>query len=327
MLQSPNNNGRRVNWNNDVWFDIQNLPFVPDTENYFPYTKGMLHRKGSRERGGMSEYARNHYVNNIAKYWDKFFKVNQDKFFKNRQWMLREYVQLTQAIERNEQFNFCEIGCGCGNTINGILANLHSVNPQFNPTSQMEIYGFDCSEHAVKILREQYRDSPNVHFFVNDLLSAEGAVLTPQMAENMPQDEFLKRHLPPKPRSINYSSMIFVLSALSSLEDMKRIINTKIYELLAQNGILFFRDYAVNDLAHYRYLNEKDVYTKQLSEECFVRGDGTLVYFFSIDSLKSLFDEDKFEIITCEYVDKVVENKGEGLTMNRKFIQLICRAK
>ncbi|EFC45178.1 S-adenosylmethionine-dependent methyltransferase [Naegleria gruberi] len=324
----PNNNSQTIkqvtipqkpmNMNNEVLFDLDNLSFIPDMENYLPYSKGLMYRMGSKLFGGMTEFAKNHYTANIAKYWEKFFKKNNDKFFKNRQWMLREYLQLKDAIEKNETFTFCEIGCGCGNTINGILSNVKSINENFDAAKQMEIYGFDCSSHAVELLKETYKEHENIHLFVHDLLEKKSI---------LESEATSARHTPPPPHFIQYSTMIYVLSAFSSLEDMKYMLNVKIHELLSKGGILFLRDYAVEDLAHKRYLEEKDIYTKQLSETCFVRGDGTLVYFFSIPELTSLFDTEKYDVLSCEYIYKVVENRGESLTMNRKFIQIVCRAK
>ena len=268
---------------------------------------------GGSQSGGMTEYAKKHFVKHIGRYWNKFFKHNNDKFFSNRHYIVREYVPLREAIVNNEPVTFCEIGCGCGNTINGVLASIEIYNKDYNIAENMKIYGFDVSKHAVQILKQQYSAEKNFFLFVHNLLEGNSIV------------EASKGIIPAR-HCIRFASMIFVLSAFSSLEDMKMILNTKVYELLEEGGYLFLRDYCMGDMAYHRFL-ETDTFTKQVNDHCFVRGDGTLAFFFTAEMMRSLFDEDKFEVIYCEEMDKLVENRGEELSMNRKFIQLLCRTK
>ncbi|KAL9643405.1 hypothetical protein ABK040_010020 [Willaertia magna] len=297
-------NTNRQNVNNEVYFDLENLPFQPDF-NYFPYTKGQLSIRGNSQSGGLSDYIKNHYTSNISNYWNTFFKHNTNKFFKNRNWFLKEYELLKDAIKNNLTFNFCEIGVGCGNTINGLLNNINTINENYNIENNLTLYGFDCSKVAIDILKEQYAKFKNIHLFVHDLLSNE------EVIPGIPMN------------SINLSSMIFVLSAFPNLDMMKRILNTKVANLLAKDGVLFLRDYAINDLAYERYLKEE--MTKKINDKAFVRGDGTFVYFFDENEIISLFDDKLFKVLECKVVTKVVKNRKEGDEMNRKFIQIIVK--
>lgn len=77
-----------------------------------------------------------------------------------------------------------------------------------------------------------------------------------------------------------------------------------------------FRDYAVNDYAMLRFKE-----TSKLSENFYVRQDGTRAYYFSVALLRTLFVDAGFEEEYCDYVHRNTVNKKEDLCVGRVFVQ------
>uniref|UniRef100_A0A2P2LQ21 Uncharacterized protein LOC105122169 n=3 Tax=Rhizophora mucronata TaxID=61149 RepID=A0A2P2LQ21_RHIMU len=109
--------------------------------------------------------------------------------------------------------------------------------------------------------------------------------------------------------------MIFVLSAVSP-EKMPLVLQN-IKRVLKPNGYVLLRDYAIGDLAQERFIC-KD---QKISENFYVRGDGTRVFYFSNDFLTSLFKDNGFDVEELGLCCKQVENRSRELVMNRRWIQ------
>jgi len=117
--------------------------------------------------------------------WDKFYKHNQDKFFKNRNYLRFAFELIDQKIaeaEGNDVYLF-EVGCGTGSTV---------IPLQEKYKDSMKFYACDFSPNAIKIL-----DSLGVceKAFVKDMVSDKEI------------SEFPDEH-------IDFITMIFFLSAI-----------------------------------------------------------------------------------------------------------------
>lgn len=67
------------------------------------------------------EEEREKYVNEANLYWNKFYDIHQNKFFKDRNWLFTEFDELLDASrDLNKRLVF-ELGCGVGNTIFPLL--------------------------------------------------------------------------------------------------------------------------------------------------------------------------------------------------------------
>ncbi|KAI7753570.1 hypothetical protein M8C21_003362, partial [Ambrosia artemisiifolia] len=184
-----------------------------------------------------------------------------------------------------------EVGCGAGNTIFPLAATYPALS----------IHACDFSPRAVDLVKahKDFNES-KMNAFACDLTS-----------------DNLLNHIPSS--SVDIVTMIFVLSAVSP-EKMPLVLQN-IKRILKPNAYVLFRDYATGDLAQER-LTCKD---QKISENFFVRGDGTRAFYFSEEFLKSLFQENGFSTEECGVCCKQVENRSREIVMNRRWVQAAFR--
>ncbi|KAG9157333.1 hypothetical protein Leryth_004974 [Lithospermum erythrorhizon] len=184
------------------------------------------------------------------------------------------------------------VGCGAGNTIFPLL----STNPD------IFAHACDFSPRAVNIVKMHKEFSTErVNAFVCDLAADD-----------------LTQHI--SPSSVDVVTMIFVLSAVSP-EKMPSVLQN-IRKVLKPDGHVLFRDYATGDLAQERLTHKE----QKISENFYVRGDGTRAFYFSDEFLASLFRENGFGIEEHVVCCKQVENRSRELVMNRRWVQAVFSA-
>ncbi|KAH9621388.1 hypothetical protein KSS87_005218 [Heliosperma pusillum] len=224
---------------------------------------------------GISSFWKEKYERDAKKYWDVFYKRHQDKFFKDRHYLDKEWGR------------YLAVGCGAGNTIFPLRATYPDVF----------IHACDFSQRAVSLVKshKEYTET-FINAFVCDLTS----------------DNLSEQILP---ASVDIVTMIFVLSAVSP-EKISSVMQN-IRKILKPNGLVLFRDYATGDLAQERFIC-KD---QKISENFYVRGDGTRAFYFSEEYLRKLFEETGFGTEEIGLCCKQVENRSQELIMNRRWIQ------
>ncbi|KAK8966399.1 hypothetical protein KSP40_PGU002108 [Platanthera guangdongensis] len=234
----------------------------------------------------VTPFWREKYEREAMRYWDLFYKRHQNKFFKDRHYLEKEWGRYFQE---RDNLVLLEVGCGVGNTIFPLVSTYPAIY----------IHACDFSPRAIDLVKahNNYRDD-QINAFVCDLTWHD-----------------LNEWIPSS--SVDIVTMVFVLSAVSP-EKMPSVLQN-IRKVLKPSGRILIRDYAYGDLAQER-LTDKE---QQISKNFFVRGDGTRVYYFSEDFLTNLFKENGFDDKNVSIYSKQVENRSKKLVMKRRWIQAV----
>ncbi|XP_015983649.1 tRNA N(3)-methylcytidine methyltransferase METTL2A isoform X2 [Rousettus aegyptiacus] len=256
------------------------------------------------------------YDINAHKYWNDFYKIHENGFFKDRHWLFTEFPELAPSQNQNDMkdllsenkgsempecrrehrpgliieqhqcysdslghktqtlpveenvtqklnhleicadefpgssatYRILEVGCGVGNTVFPIL--------QTNNDPRLFVYCCDFSSTAIELVQTNSAYDPSrCYAFVHDLCDEDKSYPVPR-------------------NSLDVIILIFVLSAVVP-DKMQKAIN-RLSRLLKPGGMMLLRDYGRYDMAQLRFKKGQC-----LSENFYVRGDGTRVYFFT----------------------------------------------
>ncbi|KAI9032624.1 S-adenosyl-L-methionine-dependent methyltransferase [Phycomyces nitens] len=236
------------------------------------------------------------YYAQPAHYWNNFYQKNENRFFKDRNWLRLEFPELflTADADAGKKTVF-EVGCGAGNTMFPLLQE--SKNPN------LFVYAADFSSTAVQVVQNNPSyDTSRSLAFVWDLAS-------PDIPEHI------------QPGSLDIIVLIFVLSALTP-EQWEQAI-TNMYKMLKPGGLVLFRDYGRHDLAQLRFKEKR-----LLKENFYIRGDGTRVYFFTPEEVAGLFTSKasegtgpRFEVEQNAVDRRMIVNRSRKLKMYRVWLQ------
>ncbi|CAG02843.1 unnamed protein product, partial [Tetraodon nigroviridis] len=265
------------------------------------------------------------YENRANEYWNEFYTIHENRFFKDRHWLFTEFPELcpqwNSSVNDQEvsstgagfldeeqtkkitavphiinahfpgataSYRILEVGCGVGNTVFPILKT--------NNDPDLFVYCCDFSSTAVDLVKTNPEYDPGRCFaFVHDLGDVEADYPVPN-------------------GTLDVIVLIFVLSALHPNKMQASI--SRLSQLLKPGGVMLLRDYGRYDMAQLRFKKGRC-----LSDNFYVRGDGTRVYFFTQDELHSIFTGAGLEKVQNLVDRRLQVNRGKQLTMYRVWIQ------
>ncbi|KAI3763389.1 hypothetical protein L1987_53846 [Smallanthus sonchifolius] len=199
--------------------------------------------------------------------WENFYQRHQNKFFKDRHYLEKDWGQYFCECDHNTSTTnrkiILEAGCGAGNTI----------FPLAKKFPQLYIHACDFSHHAITLVKSH----PS---FLEDQIN----VFVCNIAEENLCDHIM-------PASVDFVTLVFTLSAVSP-EKMPIVIQN-LGRVLKSDGHVLFRDYAIGDYAQVMLMNKNQV----ISENFYFRGDGTCSFYFSEDLLSKLFKRAGFIVV------------------------------
>eukprot|EP01134_Creolimax_fragrantissima_P003370 CFRG3370T1 len=235
----------------------------------------------------VSEKLKSLFERDARRNWDLFYKRNKNNFYKDRHWLTREFKRWF-PVEKDTTFSIVEVGCGVGNLF----------FPLMEQYPNLIIYGFDLSANAINIIKQHplYKEE-TVTAFTCD---ATQTPLTVKIPAN----------------SVDMASMMYVLSAVHP-NNMKKVI-MNVVSILKPGAIIIFRDYGIYDEAMLRFKAGA-----KLSDQFYVRHDGTRAYYFDLNEVETMFRECGTHVVHSEYVHREVVNRKENRTMARVFVQLV----
>lgn len=229
------------------------------------------------------------------KNWDLFYKRNETRFFKDRRWTTREFEDLLDSnndTRVNKKYLF-EIGCGVGNLIFPLIED--TCNNYF-------MYACDFSSRAVEFVKQNaLYDESRVKAFQCDITTKEVY-------------NFIE------PESLDYVTLIFVLSAIHP--EKHKIVIEHITKLLKPGGKILFRDYGLYDMAQIRFKPGH-----KISDNFYMRQDGTRSYYFSVEEIAGLFESCGLDLIKNDYIHRRTINLKESIDVPRIFVQSIYSRK
>ena len=225
------------------------------------------------------------FIDNQNKNWEKFYKFNKTNFFKDRHYILEEFLELKN--DKRDKITLLDMGCGVGNSFYPLLIRLPNLY----------VNAFDFSKRAVNMSKthplyekEKYRIN------VYDL-------------------DLVKDDIPNK--NNDYGILMFVLSAIKP-EEHEKVVE-KISKVINKGGILYFRDYARYDMAQLRFAKRKK---NKVGDNLYMRKDKTLSYFFDKKEIEDLFIKYGFSIVNSNLICRLIENRKENKKMHRLWLQI-----
>jgi methyltransferase-like protein 6 len=229
------------------------------------------------------EFWQQKYRKESGKSWDLFYRRNGTRFFKDRHWIVREFPEAIHAKV------LLEVGCGVGNFILPLLQEREEEG------TEGQLFACDFSATAIDLLKKDPRyKEPAINAFVCNIAS----------------DDI---HINPTPL-INAIALVFVLSAIPP--ECHLDVFRKLSALLSSDGVLLFRDYADDDAAQQRFKSDR-----YMGGRLWVRQDGTLAYYFTIEEISNLAEQAGFSVKEIKIVERETVNRELQLSLDRKFIQ------
>ena len=225
------------------------------------------------------------FIDNQSKNWEKFYKFNKTNFFKDRHYILEEFLELKN--DKRDKITLLDMGCGVGNSFYPLLTRLPNLY----------VNAFDFSKRAVNMSKTHPMYEKEKHRInVYDL-------------------DLVKDDIPNK--NNDYGILMFVLSAIKP-EEHEKVVE-KISKVINKGGILYFRDYARYDMAQLRFAKRKK---NKVGDNLYMRKDKTLSYFFDKNEIEKLFIKYGFSIVNSNLICRLIENRKENKKMHRLWLQI-----
>ena len=273
-----------------------------------------------------------------AAYWDAFYARNGTRFFKDRHWLGREFGAALAGAAA-----VLEVGCGVGNAALMLLGgggggeeggggDASATDPA---AATRIVYACDFAPCGVDLMVERAGRlgvGDRLAAFVADA-TAPGALVGggaggPGVASASPV----------RPASLDAATLLFALSAMPPGPAMRAAVSN-VAATLKPGGVALVRDYCGGDLAQARLAakaggrrvglggdgtaaSPSSSSTNTGAGGLFMRGDGTLAYYFDGPAeLASLFEGAGFVTRSARVVEATKVNRATGVAMPRRWVQ------
>ncbi|KAK8740395.1 hypothetical protein OTU49_002892 [Cherax quadricarinatus] len=288
---------------------------------------------------------------NAAEQWNSFYSIHQNRFFKDRHWLFTEFPELAPhlahtfpvklnsseaptQIAQKEHLPVCHQQAG---------ANSQSETPVITREDRdfMDKENSFEIEHSIDNTRSESEDTKVENFALDETYFKYRTNITNaniEMEEAYPGESATFRILevgcgvgntvfPILQTNNNEGLFVYCCDFSSTAIDLikespdyeeKRLqqVVRNMSDYLRPGGILLFRDYGRYDMAQLRYKKGRC-----LSDNFYVRGDGTRCYFFTQEEVRNLMTESGLEEVQNLVDRRLQVNRGKQLTMYRVWVQ------
>ncbi|XP_018540302.1 mRNA N(3)-methylcytidine methyltransferase METTL8 isoform X1 [Lates calcarifer] len=289
-------------------------------------------------------------------YWDKFYEMHRDKFFKDRKWLFLEFPELlpldanSRATTRRQGDRQVGIPSPGGSNMDSETSHhQHSGTTHCRPNA-------DCQTACQGASQEKNEDAtqtstfPGQHasFRILEVGCGVGNSVFPIVNSIKETDAFLyccdfspraiqlvKDH-PDYDDSVCHAfvhdiceemasfpfppqslDVILAVFVLSSIHpERMQRAVNRLSTCLKHGGIFLFRDYGRYDFSQLRFKKGRC-----LSENFYTRGDGTCVYFFTKEEVHEIFSSAGLEELQNLEDRRLQVNRGKKVVMHRVWMQ------
>ncbi|XP_034069245.1 mRNA N(3)-methylcytidine methyltransferase METTL8 [Gymnodraco acuticeps] len=284
-----------------------------------------------------------------CQYWDKFYTMHQDKFFKDRKWLFSEFPELLPSGDHPELYpqpagasTDTETRHRQHNGPKNHDRNTDVPNHQTDScqeaalekkTAAIQSNTFPGQHASHRILEVGCGVGNSVFPIINSIKGKDIFVYccdfsksAIQLVKDHPDYDDSVCHAfvhdiceetassPFPPQSLDIILAVFVFSSIHP-ERLHGIVN-HLSTYLKHGGIFLFRDYGRYDFSQLRFKKGRC-----LSENFYTRGDGTCVYFFTKEEVHELFSNAGLEEIQNLEDRRLQVNRGKKVAMHRVWMQ------
>ena len=234
------------------------------------YKAFILEQAEFQRSAPVSDFDKKRFNDAPEKFWDKFYSNNRANFFKDRKWLKQEFPALAECTsapedgreeggsKKRRMNTILEIGAGAGNTAFPLLKD--NANPD------LMIHACDFSSKAVQLIKS------SAYYDPKHITASQWDMASKALPEGV------------EPGSVDVVVLVFAFSALAPSQWKQAVRN--VWKVLRPGGEVCFRDYGRGDLAQVRFKKGR-----LLGDNFYARGDGTRVYFFEEEELRTIWGE------------------------------------
>lgn len=317
--------------------------------------------ENSAERVLLEEQVK--YESEASKYWDTFYKIHKNKFFKDRNWLLREFPEILpvdqKTKEKMKEFSLDHVKDNAANCFSRMhcLTNPEQKNhckksagsADGQSKAGSDFSNLDAKQHRKGPVKTELFPGSSATFRILEVGCGVGNSVFPILntLQNAPKSflyccdfaseavELVKLHLSyragqccafvhdicdncsPYPFPDGILDVILLVFVLSSIhpDRMQGVLN-RLSKLLKPGGMLLFRDYGRHDETQLRFKRGHC-----LSENFYVRGDGTRVYFFTKGEVHNMFCKAGLDEKQNLVDHRLQVNRKRQVKMHRVWVQ------
>ncbi|MED6271092.1 hypothetical protein CHARACLAT_016762 [Characodon lateralis] len=290
-----------------------------------------------------------------CQYWDQFYEVHQDKFFKDRRWLFLEFPELLPSSGEKRRTNACYSHQVAADSVSGSSqtdgeTGLCPHNDLIQHRQRTDTFYFEeaAPDPNQTVTQTSFFPGQHASFRILEVGCGVGNSVFPIVNTIKNTDSFLyccdfsprairlvKDH-PDYDDSVCHAfvhdicveaasfpfppqslDVILAVFVLSSIhpQRMERVVN-RLSTYLKHGGVVLFRDYGRYDFSQLRFKNGRC-----LSDNFYTRGDGTCVYFFTKEDVHDLFSKAGLEEIQNLEDKRLQVNRGKKVVMRRVWMQ------